>query len=381
VSPVSVTQVLACHTFGGTESVVQALARGLRRRHHETRVVAVLDLEPWPHPFVQQLDSAGIEVVPLRLRPRAYRTERRELARILQGLRPDVVHTHGYRADLQAGSVARKMAIPIVSTVHGFTGGDFRMRLYEWLQERSLRRFDGVIAVSRPLYDRLRLKGMPDARLHRIPNAWEPSGTLLSREQARRELGLVPEAFVVGWAGRLSGEKGADVLIDALAQLRDDAVSCCVIGEGPERASLEARVASLSLAQRVRWAGARPAAGLLFRAFDALVLSSRTEGTPIVLFEAMGAGVPIVATRVGGVPDVVGPDEAWLVEPDAPEPLAGALAELRTQPALAASRVARSQRRLEREFGVGPWLTAHESLYASLRRDPASEPGPADRRT
>jgi glycosyltransferase involved in cell wall biosynthesis len=342
------------------------LSAGLVARGHRVRVVALLDPEPVPHPFEVAAGESGIRVTPLRAPPRAYLRERRSLGELLRGLRPHVVHTHGYRADVQGGAVARRLGLATVSTVHGFTGGNWKNRLYERLQERTLRRFDAVVAVSRPLAARLRSRGFPAQRLVSIPNAWQRSGDALARKEARRRLGLGEGDFVVGWVGRLSAEKGADVLIDALPFANEGGIPCCFVGDGPDRSSLGRRAAALGLERRVHWAGACPEAWRLLPAFDALVLSSRTEGTPIVLFEAMDAGVPIVATRVGGVPDVLSEREAWLVEPERPDALAGALRHLRADPKEAVRRARQARARLEAEFRIEPFLDAYESLYGAL---------------
>ena len=122
--------------------------------------------------------------------------------------------------------------------------------------------------------------------------------------------------------------------------------------------------------------GCAEEAARLYRAFDAFVLSSRTEGTPIALFEAMAAEVPIVATRVGGVPDVVGETEAWLVDPEDSQAIARALAAIRADPAEARRRCEAARRRLEEDFSLEPWIERYEDLYRSLVAP--SRPGDPD---
>jgi glycosyltransferase involved in cell wall biosynthesis len=327
--------------------------------------VALLEGET-PHPFERALGESGPRLLPVRVPPRAYRREARALAEIFARQRPDVVHTHGFRADVQAGRVAGRLGIPRVSTVHGFTGGGAKVRLYEWLQVRALQRFEAVVAVSRPLASQLAVRGVRPERLHLLRNAWSSAAPLLERARARAELQLPADAFVLGWVGRLSAEKGGDILIEALARSRDLGMLACVIGDGPDRPALESRAAELGLAGRVRWCGIRPDAARLFRAFDAFVLSSRTEGTPIVLLEAMRAEVPVVATSVGGVPDVVGPEDAWVVPPEDPDALATALRELLADSESASRRAAAARRRLDLEFSVDPWLDAYEGIYREV---------------
>jgi glycosyltransferase involved in cell wall biosynthesis len=261
------------------------------------------------------------------------------------------------------------LGIPRVSTVHGFTGGGARVRLYEWLQVQALRRFEAVVAVSRPLEAQLARRGVGREQLHLLRNAWYRGAPGLERSQARAALNLPEKAFVLGWVGRLSAEKGGDLLIEALARSPGVPLLACVIGDGPDRAALERRAEELGMAERVRWSGIRSEAGRLFAAFDAFVLSSRTEGTPIVLLEAMQAGVPIVATSVGGVPDVVGPGEAWLVPPDDPGAIAEAIRKVHADATGASRRAEAARRRLEADFAPGPWLDAYERLYRRVRKE------------
>jgi glycosyltransferase involved in cell wall biosynthesis len=364
-----ILHVVAPGQVGGLERVVRALAGGQVTAGHRVHVAVVLHgHEGERHPFVQALEGRGVEVVPVVVGARAYRKERRAIDAICRRLAPDVVHTHGYRPDVVDAGVARRRDIPTVSTAHGFTGGGWKNRMYERLQRRAWRRFDAVVAVSQPLGVALAKAGVPETVLRVIPNAWDSAVQFLDRPLARRELG-VPEGGVrIGWAGRISAEKGPDVVLDALALLRNGAapVALSMLGDGGARSRLLARAQSLGLQQRVTWHGTVPEAARYFRAFDVFVLSSRTEGTPIVLFEAMAAGVPIVAAAVGGVPGVVSESEAWLVPPDDPRALAEAVRRV-LDDAHAKARADAARRRLEREFSLRPWLDKYESLYRSLR--------------
>jgi len=248
-----------------------------------------------------------------------------------------------------------------VSTVHGFTGGSRRNRAYEHLQVWALRRIDAVVAVSRPLADLLRSRGVSSDRLHVVPNAWSPLTAPLSRDDARSQLGL-GDAIQFAWLGRLTREKGADVLVRAIPALPPN-VRISFIGDGRERSSLVTLASELGVADRIDWHGLIPDAGRLLPAFDGYVLSSRTEGTPIALFEAMAARTPIVATRVGGVPDVVGEADAVLVPSEEPLALAAGMRSIIENPAAANARSAAAARRLEQHFGVVPWLDAYENVY------------------
>lgn len=333
---------------------------------HRVCVAAVVPPGEESQPFLEGLRVDGVEVARIAVPGRAYLRERAEVRRLCEALRPSVVHTHGYRSDVIDAGVARSLGIPSVTTVHGFTGGGVRDRAYERAQEYAFRHFDAVVAVSRTVAERLRARQVPERVLHLIPNAFENGATRPDRTRARQVLGLADDDFVVGWVGRMSREKGADVLLDAMALLRDRPVRAALIGDGPDRPMLEARARAVGMAEHITWHGIVPEAGRLFAAFDAFVLSSRTEGTPIVLFEAMAAGVPIVATRVGGVPDVVGSDEALLVPAEDPRALADGILAVQRDAAAAARRVCAARIRLERDFGVQPWLERYEQVYREL---------------
>jgi glycosyltransferase involved in cell wall biosynthesis len=200
-----------------------------------------------------------------------------------------------------------------------------------------------------------------------IVNAWRASGDVLGRDAARARLALPKSAFCVGWVGRLTHEKGADVLLEAVDELPPGAI-VSFIGDGKQRPGLEARARALGVAARVRWHGIVPDASTLLKAFDAFVLSSRSEGTPIVLFEAMGAGVPIVATRVGGIPDVISDEHALLVSPNDPSAIAGAVRRIHEESMAARQRAATATTRLRDDFAVVPWLAAYEGAYRQIVR-------------
>lgn len=351
---------------GGLEQVVQGLTTGLAREGHDVTVGAVVSRGPGRHPMLESLSQAGVRLVPLRLPPRAYLQERADVSRLCQRLRPDVVHTHGYRPDVVVSGVARGHGIPTVTTVHGFTGGGLKNRMYQRLQIASFRRFEAVVAVSRPLQRRLVQEGIPQERVHTIQNAWSETRPLLDRRMARRRLGIPDDDFLIGWVGRLSHEKGADVLLSAVSHLTDLPLSVSIIGEGPERSFLQERVGKHDWHDRVHWHGLVPEAGRFFPAFDVFVLSSRTEGTPMVLFEAMSGIVPIVATAVGGVPDVLSNHEALLVPAGDSASLARAIRSVYHSRGAARARAHAARERLVRDFGPEPWLERYESLYHQL---------------
>jgi len=358
-----ILHVLAPAPIGGLERVVQMLAATQRAAGHDVGVAGVVGPAPVVHPFFAPLELSGVEVRPVEVPDRSWLRELRALTTEIRAASPDIVHTHGYRADVVAGAAARRLGVALVSTAHGFTGGGRRNRFYEWLQVRSYRRGREVVAVSRPLREVLARRRVPGDRLHVIQNAWRADAPPLDRAAARAELGLPAESSVIGWVGRVSREKGADVALEALPHL--DGLQLAVIGDGPLRPALERRAVDLKVASRVHWHGWVPRADRLLRAFDVVLLSSRTEGTPIIVLEGLAAGVPLVATRVGGVPDIVRDgQEALLVSSEDPAALARAVRSALDDPGAARRRVDAGRERLKNEFGIERWLARYDLVYA-----------------
>jgi glycosyltransferase involved in cell wall biosynthesis len=364
---VKVLHTVAPGEFGGLEEVAIRLCGGLRRRGHDVAVVSVTSEPGQARVFRDALVREGVQVFPLVVPGRRYAREVAEVRRVLHQVRPQALHTHGYRADVLHSLAGAQTGTPLVTTLHGFTGGGVKNRIYEMLQVRSIRSFAAVVAVSKPMAALLRARGVPESRLHVIQNAWRPMTEPESASGARSELGVAGDAFHVGWVGRLSEEKGPDLFLAAVRRVSMAVpVVASIVGDGPLRASLERSVRRMGLSD-VRFHGALSGASRLFPAFDVFVLSSRTEGTPMVLFEALASHVPIIATEVGGVPDVVDSRTALLVRPEDPIELSEAILAVRKDRRTAQERADEGAIRLRERFGEEAWLDRYEGVYASVR--------------
>jgi glycosyltransferase involved in cell wall biosynthesis len=348
--------------------VVEALAVGHRRRGHEV-AVALVRFDDTKHPLVDALLRDGVGVFEARVKPRAYGAERRAIRDVCRSYSPDVVHTHGYRTDVVDRGVAARLGIPTCTTVHGPSmNGGWLGAIYELIQRMNYRRFDAVVAVSAALREITLADGVRSERVHLIPNAWGGLHTLLPRAEARRQLGLEPAARVIGWVGRMIPVKGGDILLDALARLPEPRPTVAMIGHGIEAEPLAGRARQLGLGDAVRFYPDVLDAARFFCAFDAFALSSRSEGLPLVLLEAMAARVPIVAARVGGVPEALSAEEGLLVPAEDPDALAAALQLCLEDREGAEERAEKAARRLDSDFAFEPWLERYEDVYAGLMR-------------
>jgi len=274
----------------------------------------------------------------------------------------DIVHSHGYKGNILFGFITKIIRkIPLVTTLHGWTSTaeNNKMRLYEWLDAKSFVFFEAVVVVSRSMLQHSRLKNCRPSKLHVVPNGIpavdgipEPSPILRDRlalldsvqpnrlnqathftqiELDQMIVDFCAKGFPIVAIGRLSPEKGHKYLIVAVHLL------CCqgidaklvIIGEGNERKRLEDMATSLGLTENVFLPGYRSHAARYLTYFRAFVLPSLTEGLPITLLEAIRARIPVVATDVGGIPELIQDSRGGLlVKPRSASSLATALKSL-----------------------------------------------------
>jgi glycosyltransferase involved in cell wall biosynthesis len=238
----------------------------------------------------------------------------------------DILQSHGYKPHVLCLILKRMTGRPWVAFVHGWTAEDWRVKCYNCLEKAIVRFADVVVPVSESLARRL---GMASSRkVTVIPNAIDPADYALEAgdRDFRAEYGIGADETVLGVVGRLSPEKGQAYFLEALALARTrlGKVRALLVGDGRDRAELERLVATLSLGDMVAFTGYTRDVVAVYGAIDCLVLPSLSEGMPNVALEAMLFGKPVLATRVGGTPEVVLDGETGILVP--PED-AGALAD------------------------------------------------------
>jgi glycosyltransferase involved in cell wall biosynthesis len=364
MSPVKrVAHLIAPAPAGGAESVVLALASGAPDRSRVLVLNQVAGESAPPHTLTQQLRARGIVVEEIRCGRRRYAAEARLVAAWIDREGIDVLHTHGYHATVVGYFAARRARTPVVATVHGYLSRNLKERIYNVVDRWFLRRFDAVIAVSQGIGQQMLASGLDAGKLFVIQNGLTVVHAP-DRDRARRELNLDASALVVGWVGRLSIEKGADLLLHAVARM-DRGARVVVVGEGAEQNALDRLARELQISDRVWFVGFRPDASALLPAFDVLALSSRIEGTPMVILEAVAARVPIVAFRTGGIPDVLDDDSAWLVPPEDVAALAEALRDALAAPTERDRRATHAMTRLADRLSSDKWL---ERVWAAYEK-------------
>jgi glycosyltransferase involved in cell wall biosynthesis len=303
-----VVHLVASPFFGGPERQMLGLAASLPG---DCRTVFLSFAEGGRcRPFLDEARRLGFEAVELERNAPHYRAAVCEVAGHLRRTRADVLCCHGYKPDLLGWPAARRVGLPVVAVARGWTAATLKVRLNEALDRLCLRTMDRVVCVSEGQAARIRRAGVPAARVAVIRNAIRAERFDRPDPADRdRLLGLFPgrPGRVVGAAGRLSPEKGFGVLVAAAGSVAraDPGVAFVLFGEGPLRADLARRIAAEGLDGRFLLAGFRDDLDRLLPHLDLFVLPSFTEGLPNVVLEAFAAGVPVVATAVGGTPEVV----------------------------------------------------------------------------
>jgi glycosyltransferase involved in cell wall biosynthesis len=238
---------------------------------------------------------------------------------IIRRVRPAVIQSHGYKSALLSLICRGLTRIPWVAFSHGYTDENYRVSLYNRMDRRLLRRADRVVAVSGAMAGTFARNGIPTERLRVVHNAVEPADHRIDADGStfRRFCGAATGDLLVGVIGRLSPEKGHSVFIEAFAQVAAclPSAKAVLVGEGPERPRLDGLVREAGMTGRIVLAGHRGDVSDVYAAVDLVVIPSWSEGLPNVLLEAMLHGKAVVATEVGGVPEVLRKaGVGWLVK-------------------------------------------------------------------
>lgn len=361
--------------WAGAEVQIAALLAALRR-FQDIQVTAVLLNEGR---LMDELHSTGI---PVTLLPES----RMSTLKIFTALkshfrqaRPDIIHSHRYKEHILSAFAAKLSHNPIViQTYHGLEENlrgvaALKMTGYTWLSTivgNLLAR--GVIGVSEDIAAKLRRR-LPFTSVHCIRNGLDLERVVSTVEgsQMRQELGIPVDAFVVGSVGRLVSIKGIEYLIRAFSLLaRGDESECSrliIVGDGPLRLSLEQLAAEQGVAGQVAFLGERRDAYRVMRAFDVFALPSLHEGVPMVLLEAMAIGVPIVASGVGGIPEVVTDGkEAFLIPAQDPQAIAKAIGRIQASTELRTRMVEAARHRVQAQFSIRNTAGLVRDMYREL---------------
>jgi len=366
-----VLQVVLSLNPGGTERLVIELARHL----HADIPMSVCCLDE-AGAWAPEVEQAGIHVTALGRRPGFHPSLALDVARAARAHRATVIHAHHYSPFVYS-ALARLVCprLKVIFTEHGRLSdagpSARRRRANQVLRHLAA----GVFAVSEDVKQHLIDEGFAADSVGVIYNGIDvgPLPDARTRAAVRGEIGVRDDTLVLGTVARLDSVKDLATLLRAVGLLpRETDSVLLVVGDGPERAALEALTTELGIAGRVRFLGHRDDARRLLAGCDVYANSSISEGVSLTILEAMAAGLPVVATNVGGTPEVVAPDSGVLVPARDPHALASAIGTLGTNAARRQALGGAARRRGEQRFTLDRMIEQYRNAYMSDRvKDPA----------
>jgi glycosyltransferase involved in cell wall biosynthesis len=383
--PIRILRVIARLNMGGPAIHVANLAAGLETRgYHTTLVAGSLARGEDSMDFVAERLGVDVVSIPELQREVSLVHDARSvqhMTAVIRRERPHILHTH----TAKAGAIARAAALlsgdarpPIV--IHTFHGhvlkgyfGPRRTAFFRQVERNLARSSDVLVAVSPEVRDELVEHGIAPRDKFAVirlgipleDRLGDPTGDL----DYRPLYGIPPAAFVIGWVGRMTGVKDTGAVLEIVRATRERGVDAvlCMVGDGPDRERLEQLAHDLGIARSTYFVGYQSDVAGYYRLFDAFVLPSINEGTPVSAIESLAAGTPVVATRVGGVPDVVRDGlDGFLVQPGDTDGAAERLTQLAADSELRARLGSSGRAHVLERYSVSRLVDDVDRLYRSL---------------
>ena len=370
--PPLVVHLLYRLDIGGLETLLVDIINRMPAHSYRHAIVCLTDYTD----FARRITRPGVELIALHKQPGLGLDMHLVLWRLLRRLRPAILHTYNFGC-MEYAATGFAAGVPV--RVHAEHGRDARdpqglNRKHNLLRRLVTPFIDRIVPVSLDLRRWLGdVVGVPDRKLVLIDNGvdTERFRPALPDDARAEPWQDDPQVFVIGSVGRLQDVKDQATLIDAFAELRrllpQERLRLVLVGDGPLREALAERVAAAGLQDCVWLAGARADVAPPMRSFSLFALSSIAEGTPVTLLEAMATGLPVVATAVGGIPDLVADGVAGtLVPPRDPAAMARAFAAYATSRDLARRHGDAGRAHVERKYSMHAMLATYVDLYDGL---------------
>jgi len=363
-------------TLAGPERYILELVRPLREEGFEMQLVAYYrrkDASPFVHPMLDEASKRALEIEQWEDMAWLSPSVIRRLARKLKMGGFSLLHTHDYKTNVLGGIAARLAGVNPIATLHLHDLSTRRLRLYRILDLVVLRSFPRVIAVAEALRRELIAAGLPPSKVVTIHNGIEgqgfAAGAFTRAERLRQQLGIGTDQPVISTIGRLSPQKGQRDFLESAARVLKAVPNAMflVLGDGPAKEELRDLCRSLNIQDAVSFLGHQRDVAAFMAMSDAIVLASVREGLPYVLLEALTLARPVVATQVGGVPELVQDGETGLlVPPHRPDRLAEAILYLLRNPAEATRLGQKGQERVLREFTAEAMARKTAKVYQEV---------------
>ena len=370
--------VLTPIDFGGAEKVCLNFLKNFRSVNFE--IYPILLIRPWEDDnfFLNEIRNLDYSIftIPVALNRALkensfFRVLRcfKQLFAYLKQEKIDIIHTNGYFADIIGIPVAKILKIPHIAICHGYVSTDINLSFYNFLDRLFLRFSNKIIAVSDTIANQLFRSGIKKERIRVIQNAVEIKNDLKTTFKFRRDTKLsygIDKEIVIGYIGRLSEEKGIKYLIQAIFKLKTSGINIklFVIGDGPQKKEIHEIVKAQNILDEVVFTGFQSNIEQWLSVLDIFILPSLTEGTPMALLEAMAKGIPVVASAVGGVPNVIKTNQNGILVPaGSSDDLYNAVLTIIDDDSLKETLSKNAKKTIEFEFNFQRWITEIELVY------------------
>jgi glycosyltransferase involved in cell wall biosynthesis len=365
---VRVLQLISSGGYYGAENMLLNLAQSQKSIGCDPCLLLFYNVHQPNVALYERARSRGISVRMLRCEGRADLRAIREIREYIRTDQVDLIHTHGYKADLYGYLAARGEAKPIVATCHNWVGGTAALGIYNRLDRMALRKFNGVAAVSNAVAAQLRDARIAENKIHTIANGIdiekfcgaEPAWFGSSPDAKQKTIGIV---------ARLDLQKGFEYLLQAIAGLTSTHpdLRLVIVGEGPDQGAIQSMADRLNLIPRIVFAGQRGDMANVYAGFHIFVLPSLNEGLPMTVLEAMASSRPVIASKVGAIPTVVRDGETGLlVDPKDVVGLRAALDRLLSDPALSSRLATQGHDWVRRHFTSDAMAENYLRMYESV---------------
>jgi glycosyltransferase involved in cell wall biosynthesis len=325
---VKVLQLISSGGYYGAENMLLNLCASQQKAGCQNSLVLFYNVHAPNVEFYERARRRGLSVRMVHCQGRADWRAVRQIEECIQEDGIELLHTHGYKADLYGYVAARCSGKPIVATCHNWVGGTPALGIYNHLDRMALKRFHALAAVSDSVAQRLLDSGVSAKKIRTIANGID----VQTFERANPLLALnFDGSKVVGMVARLDLQKGFEYLLRAAHELccTFPALKVLIVGEGPDRSAIEKMIQQFGVQSNVILAGQHFDMPGIYAALDVFALPSLNEGLPMTILEAMAASKPVIATRVGAIPRVIKDGETGLlVDPGDADGLRNALARL-----------------------------------------------------
>ena len=352
--------------FYGAEKVIILLSKGVKKYNYTPVVGCLYDLRQPVGDLIVAAQENGIVAEKIICKSRLDFKALRQIISLIKKRKIDIIHSHGFKADIYGWLATRWTHVPIIATKHGWTSSNSIVCLWEWIDMFFLRFFDQVVAVSEEVRYKL-LRKIPEQCVKLIPNGITVKSTVSQNVVSlRTKLGLEKTNQVVGIVGRLSIEKGHKFFLDAAKQIVEKIPSTrfLIVGEGSLRNKLEEYTNLLNLKNVVFFTGYRNDIREIYSLLDVIVSASLREGLPLTLLEAMAMEKPVVATRVGEINNLIQDKiNGFLVSPEDSNSIARSVITLLKDKKLRTKIGKEARKTIQKKYSSEKMVEAYTLLY------------------